>query len=177
MIKKNLRDLSIRILARAIDGALFTAIFLGIFNLANVDFELLGGTVFAVLFMFCWMGVEALLFLVFKNTPGKWFLGVKVTKVGGQELSKFDIVYRSVLLFTLGNGIGYPFVIVGAWLINLVFVLITGKTLYDKIGGFDVQVAEVRKFRVVLVVIIFIIALIGITINDFSSGNTIIINQ
>lgn len=175
MTKKNLRDIFIRVLARAIDGTLFTLFFIGIFKLANADVEFLNGAVFAMLFMFCWLGLEAVLFLLFGTTFGKWFLGVKVTTDSGQPLGKLDIIRRTVGLFVIGTGFGFPYLIVVAWLVNLVIMLFTGRTLYDKVVGISVEISQVRKLRIAFVVLVFIALAVVATIYDLSSGNTIVI--
>ena len=168
-----MKNILIRVLARAVDLVLFTALFLGVFNLANADFEMLGGTMFAVVFMLCWALLEVLLLLIFGSTPGKALLSVKLAH-NGQPLRKMDKVRRTLAWLAIGNGFGIPYVIVVAWLINLVMALATGRTLYDRIAGYFVEVAQVKKLRVALVVgALVVVAAIAILAQ--ADGSTAII--
>lgn len=176
MLKMNLKNISVRVLAKVIDWSIYAILLELIFIITDTDFNLFDGGSAALIFATIWVGIEAVLLLTLRTTPGRAFFGVKLVSSNGSPLGSLGVLFRSALFLVIGMALGYPFFIVVAWIVNLIIMLVKGKTLYDWIGGFEVQVAEVRKWRVVLIAVLLFIALVGITISDFSSGNAIIIN-
>jgi len=164
-------NLFIRILARAVDGVLFTFFLLAVFKLANIDFELLGGVVFALVFMLAWVTLEGLLMAYVGTTPGKWLMRVEVRTIKGQSLTKADAFRRSLGLLIIGNAFGLPYLIVVAWLANLVKFLASCATFYDQWGKFKVVQNRVGAIRLVVVIVALAVVIVVGILGDAEPDN------
>ncbi|MDB6132555.1 MAG: rdd family [Verrucomicrobiales bacterium] len=88
-----------------------------------------------------WLPVEATLLAFLGTTPGKWFLGIRITDDLGQKLAWTAAMKRAALAHVTGNGIGFPvgtLLPVIQWSLSWMFYRRTGTTLWDRAAGSEV---------------------------------------
>jgi hypothetical protein len=60
--------------------------------------------------MVLWMPVEIFSLALFGRTPGKWLLNIKVLSVNGGKMTPGEAINRSVGVWVVGLGIGFPII-------------------------------------------------------------------
>ncbi len=102
----------------------------------------LGGLLVALLPPLLWLPVEATLIAWLGTTPGKWFLGIRVTDDLGQKLAWPAAMKRTALAHVTGNGLGLPIAMllpVLQWSMSWMFYRRAGSTLWDRGAGSRIQ--------------------------------------
>jgi uncharacterized RDD family membrane protein YckC len=102
--------------------------------------------------------MEAIIVAVFRNSPGKAALGIKVRTLSGQRLTLHQYVDRQMRVYVTGYGIGFPIVTLFTMGSCYSALKNEGSTTYDR-GQFRVTAAPMSAFRW-LSVLVLIVALL-----------------
>ena len=102
-----------RFFARWLDyllwGAIFELFYLVILRIRPVPKDSMDFLVnMGILLTF--VPVEALLISILGTTPGKFAMGIRVESIQGRKLSYAEALYRSLMVYTAGCGLGIPLV-------------------------------------------------------------------
>lgn len=98
----------VRYLARMFDIIVSSLIFgaiLGVVFPATLEWP---DAALNILCLFAWMIVESILLSTWGNTPGKWLMKTTVRSVFGRKLTFKESLFRSIQVFALGLGLGFP---------------------------------------------------------------------
>ncbi len=96
---------------------------------------------------------EAAIYAIFKNTPGKALLGLKVTTVGGIPLTPKQYLHRQIAVYFSGLGTGFPLVSLVTMVRQSRHIGRTQHSSYD-IGKYNVKGATLTFWRVSIAVLI-----------------------
>lgn len=106
-----------------------------------------------------WFVIESVLLHRFGFTPGKWLLGLRVVNDDGSLLTLAQAVRRSIRVFFLGLGLGFP----GLTLVCQLMAYYTGtrfgRTLWDNVAGHRVISTPLHPLRVTAYVYLLAAAL------------------
>jgi hypothetical protein len=109
------------------------------------------------------MPIEAFALSQWKTTPGKWLLGITVTKKGSKALSYSTALYRASLVWLRGEGIGLSLVALFTTLHQYSVLKTKGIVSWDKELGCIMTYDKLSTPRVIGAVLIYIVA-IGLSI-------------
>lgn len=111
---------------------------------------LLAGIILAFLFVF----VEPLMISNRATTPGKWMLGISVTKDDGAYLSYDEGMRRSFAAWLKGYGAGVPLVQLIPLFLSYMALKIDGITSWDKAAGSKVIHGRITLWRSVVLILV-----------------------
>jgi len=99
-----------------------------------------------------WLPIEALLIHRHGTTPGKWLLGIRVRNDDGSALSMHQSARRSLRVLLAGIGLGWGIISpicqgISYWITRRI-----GRSLWDRIGGHQVDFAQIRGVRYIAVI-------------------------
>jgi uncharacterized RDD family membrane protein YckC len=155
-------ELMRRFWARWFDLHLFGLCWWGGMSLAGHDLVALSkGTWILIWQMLPWFAIEAVLIHVWGTTPGKALLGVRVAQADGKPPSTGASMWRSFRVWTMGLGLGIPFVVIFCQGLSFWISRRIGRPLWDTAGDHRVRVSWISPLRIAVFVCLFLV-LIGL---------------
>ncbi len=153
----------VRYWARTLDTMLF-ALFVGmvIGVIAPEAIESRGAERLLEFFaLILWIPIEAVFIFAFGATVGKALLRTRVVNPDGGKLTYPQSLKRSFNVWLRGMGIGIPLVSVISMILAYKSLTNSGKTSWDRIGGYRVRHREIGTARAALL-IFTLVALFGL---------------
>jgi uncharacterized RDD family membrane protein YckC len=117
---------------------------------------------FSLLLIFLYTFFEAGLLSTWGYTPGKWLLGISVRDKEGNKLSYDKAFTRAIKVWWRGMGIGFPIVYFFTQISANRRLTNNGITSWDKDGLINVKHYKLNPFKIIIVVIIYVILIISI---------------
>ena len=108
-----------------------------------------------------WIPIEAAFISSFGATAGKALLRINVVNPDGSKLSYPQSLKRSFNVWLRGMGIGIPLVSIISMILAYKSLTNSGKTSWDRIGGYRVRHREIGTVRGTIAIII-LVALLGL---------------
>ncbi len=142
--------------ARIFDYLLFGFVSAQVVSFMAPQFLELEEIVLAMMVVFVWVFMEALLLSTWGTTPGKWLLKITLRDSSNNILSFNEALKRSFYVWSAGMGIGYPILSFVTLLFGYRTLRTEGMTRWDEAGGLVVTHQKVGIFRAVLTIGLFI---------------------
>ncbi len=165
-----------RFLARMVDVVLFAFCFGVAVSFLQLEWVAQQGkAVLGIAVYGLWVPIEAVFLAAGGMTPGKWLLGTRVRSRTGSPPSLGTALLRSLLVWTVGLGLGIPCLqmigmFAARWRLDA-----KGCTLWDQACKCEVEHREIGKLRFAISIVIVVGALVlGIVlkaIEDFEAGS------
>ncbi len=105
-----------------------------------------------------WFTLEAWLLHRYGRTPGKWLMGLRVSNEDGSELPLKAAVWRSLRVMVTGVGFGWGMLSVLCQAMSWFTARRIGKPIWDFLGNHKVSAEPLNPFKIVGLVIGFIVA-------------------
>ena len=102
------------------------------------------------------LAVDALIFRLFGNTPGKALLGLRVIGQDGQRLNGKQYLLRNLQIMIQGFGLGLPLVFLVTFILQWVRVSKGRPASYDATPGYRVEAVSVAIGWVAAFVVLWI---------------------
>jgi uncharacterized RDD family membrane protein YckC len=152
----------VRCWARLVDYNLYTliAFFLLWIIPQALGNLLLGGFIGSMTFLFLilggWIFLEALFLSALGTTPGKWLFRTEVRTNEGDLLTYSQALKRALKVLIAGMALEIPILSLIANLFTWQRLVRTGKTDWDRQGGFQVSTQPIGWSRILLVILVLI---------------------
>ena len=111
----------------------------------------------ALLALFLWIFVEAILLSTWGTTPGKCLLKTTLRDLAGKKLALSPALKRSFLVWLKGIGVGVPIITVFTLAVAHRRLTREGMTSWDRDGGFRVRHETLGRVRVLFVLLVFLL--------------------
>lgn len=118
-----------------------------------------------------WIFIEAALLSTWGTTPGKWFLGVKITDQQGKKLEFIPALRRSFNVWLKGMGVGVPLFSLFTWIYCYGELKKHHVTSWDREGHFVITFEKTNTLKVVLLSVLMVSVMLTLAyLVDYSSG-------
>lgn len=114
--------------------------------------------------------LDAVIYHLFGNTPGKALMGFNVSKADGSHLSFKAYFLRNFMVWTTGNAYGLPVYCLIANLTQFYSLKREGCTTYDKAEGYSFNGNPPSRRRSIFILVLIIIIAIS---SDFRSSTSV----
>jgi hypothetical protein len=97
--------------------------------------------------MIVWIMVESAMIHVWGATPGKWLLGLRVSRADGEALPVGLSLLRSIRVYLMGMGMSHPILLPLCHGFSWWFVRKHGSALWDGASGIRVSIRSISPWR------------------------------
>jgi len=139
----------VRFFARMFDYLLL-ALLVAILNLPLMPLLL-----FSLFVPFVWVFIEAVLLCTWGTTPGKALLSIKIRTESGYKLDFINALSRSLSVWFLGMGIGFPIISLIAMIVAWIKLSKRGATSWDERAHAVVQHSPLNWGKVLVVALLY----------------------
>ncbi len=137
-----------RFFARWFDLLLWSSIYMCAMQLSGANLkQLMMSFWFNYLMMVVWIIMEAAMIHVWGLTPGKWLLGLRVSRVDGSALPVGLSLLRSIRVYLMGMGMSHPILLLLCHGFSWWFVRKHGSALWDGASGLLVKAQSFSPWR------------------------------
>ncbi len=147
----------VRYWARMADLFVFSVLFGFVMGFLYPPVVKLNGLVFGMILVFVYMFVEPIVLSSWGTTPGKALLRIRLRRRDGEKLTFSDAMGRSFRVWSNGEGLGIPIVILITNYVSYKHLLKAGKTSWDSRGDFAYSHQTVGPARAAAVIVLFVI--------------------
>lgn len=155
----------VRFWARLIDLYLFGMFSGSLLYFISPDILTSNEFVLNLFTLFLWTFVEAILLSSWGETPGKWWLKIKVTSSGDEKLSFKEAIRRSIWIWLRGLAVGIPLINL-ATMYNSYKILKKHKiTTWDNDGDYTVSHGEIGVGRTIITILFLLFCFYSIFIS------------
>lgn len=137
-----------RFFARWFDLLLWSSIYMCATHLSGANLKaMMMNFWFNYLMMIVWILIEAAMVHVWGFTPGKWLLGLRVTRADGASLPVGLSLLRAIRVYLMGMGMSHPILMPLCHGFSWWFVRKHGKALWDGSSDILVSVRPISPWR------------------------------
>ncbi len=115
------------------------------------------------------MIIDGLIFAIFGNTPGKALLGLKVTTLEGESLSRSRYMRRNFAVLVKGLGLFVPFVNLATLCFQFQRLSRGKQASYDELNGWMVSSRPLGKVRIAILMLLALGVLVGLAMIPYRS--------
>jgi uncharacterized RDD family membrane protein YckC len=137
-----------RFFARWFDLLLWSSLYMCAMHLSGANLkEMMMNFWFNYLMMIVWIIVESAMIHVWGTTPGKWLLGLRVSRLDGEVLPVGLSLLRSIRVYLMGMGMSHPILLPLCHAFSWWFVRKHGSALWDGTSGIRVSLRSISPWR------------------------------
>lgn len=137
-----------RFFARWFDLLLWSSLYMCAMHLSGADLkQMMMNFWFNYLMMIVWITVESAMIHVWGATPGKWLLGLRVSRADGDALPVGLSLLRSIRVYLMGMGMSHPILLPLCHGFSWWFVRKNGSALWDGASGIRVSIRSISPWR------------------------------
>lgn len=137
-----------RFFARWFDLLLWSSIYMCAMHLSGANLKgMMMNFWFNYLMMIVWILIEAAMVHRWGATPGKWLLGLRISRLDGERLPVGLSLLRSVRVYLMGMGMSHPILLPLCHGFSWWFVRKHGSALWDGTSGIRVSIRTISPWR------------------------------